>query len=74
MKIQIKKLINKYEKNIIKDIIEIIDINTVWEDGLISKENPLGEGITLLFKKLSKWAEKDGFVTSNIDNVAMDIS
>ena len=74
MKIKIKKLINKYEKNIIKDIIEIIDINTVWEDGLISKENPLGEGITLLFKKLSKWAEKDGFMTSNIDNVAMDIS
>ncbi|NQZ66402.1 MAG: Sapep family Mn(2+)-dependent dipeptidase [Mycoplasmatales bacterium] len=71
---KIKELINAYQEDIINDIIELVNINTVINESPIDKENPFGTGVSKLFQKVSKWALKDKFNTKNIDNYAMDVS
>lgn len=71
---EISELIKKYKQDIINDIVELINVNTVWEDQEVSKEHPFGKGVSKVFNILESKAKLDGFESSNLRNFALDIS
>ena len=71
---EISELLKKYKKDIVEDIVELININTVWEDQETSEKHPFGKGVSKVFDILETKAKSDGFETSNLNNFALDIS
>ncbi|GAD15630.1 dipeptidase PepV [Lentilactobacillus otakiensis] len=69
MTIDWKKSAQAYKEAYLKDLKELISINSVRDDEHKTDEYPLGEGPTKAMLKFLSFGERDGFTTKNIDNI-----
>ena len=66
----IDTLVEKYFENAVKDLQELIKINSENDKSTSSNEQPFGKGIALCLNQFLNTASKDGFINKNIDNYA----
>lgn len=63
------ELVNKNKDNLLKDLIKLLNINTVLVEQPENKEAPFGEGLKEALDYFLKLGESFGFKTLNIDNI-----
>lgn len=70
MNLDYKKLAEAKKDDILKDLEELIAIDSSEDLNNTSEEYPVGPGPVKAMKKFLSFAERDGFHTKNIDNYA----
>jgi len=69
-----KKLSKDYFEEATKTLQETIRIDSVYDEGSITKEAPYGKGVAEVFKYMKALALKEGFEVDMCDNRAIEIS
>lgn len=69
MTVDWKKSAQDYKADYLKDLKDLIAINSVRDDEHKTDEYPLGEGPTKAMLKFLSFGDRDGFTTKNIDNI-----
>lgn len=64
------KFVNENKESLVKDLISLLQINTVGFDQLDNKDAPFGEGVRDALLYMLELGKKNGFVVRNVDNVA----
>lgn len=70
MDLDYKKLAEAKKDDILRDLDELIAIDSSEDLNNTSKEYPVGPGPVKAMKKFLSFAERDGFHTKNVDNYA----
>lgn len=70
MKLDYKKLALAKKDDILRDLGELIAIDSSEDLSNTSKEYPVGPGPVKAMKKFLSFAERDGFNVKNVDNYA----
>lgn len=70
MDIDYKKLAQAKKDDILRDLGELISIDSSEDLNNTSKEYPVGPGPVKAMKKFLSFAKRDGFETKNVDNYA----
>lgn len=63
-------LIEKYFEESVKDLQQLIQINSEYDKSSSSSEMPFGKGAALCLSQFLEMADKDGFINKNIENYA----
>ena len=66
----IDKLVENYFDKAVKDIKELIKINSQYDKNTADNKNPFGKGVSECINKFLSIAESDGFTIKNINNYA----
>ena len=64
------KLVNKYEDDLVKDLVKLLQIDTVAIEQPEVVEAPFGENLKNALEHVLALGESFGFKTKNIDNIA----
>ncbi|HHU56122.1 MAG TPA: dipeptidase PepV [Acholeplasmataceae bacterium] len=64
------KLVKENKENLLKDLVTLLQMDTVGKEQLHVKEAPFGENVRDALLYMLRLGEKEGFKTENIDNVA----
>ena len=67
------KLTAKYQKDLMKSLIEFISINSAYDESTVNDTNPFGAGVSDALNYISNLARKDGFEVTNYDNKVVEI-
>ena len=70
MDLDYKKLAQAKKDDILRDLDELIAIDSSEDLNNTSKEYPVGPGPVKAMKKFLSFAERDGFHIKNVDNYA----
>lgn len=70
MSIDWKKESEKYRDDLIKDLTDLVNIESVRDVEHKTDDYPLGPGVSKALKQVLGYGERDGFVTKNVENVA----
>lgn len=65
-----KKLAESKKDDLLRDLVELIAINSTRDMTKSTKETPVGPGPVVALKKFLSYAERDGFNVKNVDNYA----
>jgi dipeptidase PepV len=68
MTIDWKKEVELRKDDLMKDLVELLRINSERDDSKRDKEHPFGPGPVKALHQMLGYAERDGFVTKNVDN------
>ncbi|WP_088067601.1 dipeptidase PepV [Gottfriedia luciferensis] len=60
----------KRKEDYLKQTIELLNIESVYDESTISKEAPMGKGINDALTYMLNLGEKDGFIPKNVDGYA----
>ncbi|PEJ57536.1 dipeptidase PepV [Bacillus sp. AFS002410] len=60
----------KRKEDYLKQTIELLNIESVYDESTISKEAPMGKGINEALTYMLNLGEKDGFIPKNVDGFA----
>lgn len=72
-KTEYEKLVEKYEKDLLKSLNEFVAIDSVYDAETADEQNPYGKGVSTALKYIEKLAKKDGFIATNYDNRVVEI-
>lgn len=72
-KTEFKNLTKPYLELAIKNIAELVAIDSSFDSDSVSKTDPFGKGVTKALKAVEKIALKDGFKVKNYDNKVVEI-
>ena len=72
-KTEYEKLVEKYEKDLIKSLSEFVAIDSVYDEETVDEQNPYGKGVSAALKYVEELARKDGFTVTNYDNRVVEI-
>ena len=70
MTIDWQKEVEARKDDLLKDLGDLIRINSIRDVEHGTKEEPLGPGPAAALRKVLEFGDRDGFVTKNIENVA----
>ena len=70
MTINWQEEINNRKDDLINDLFTLLSVNSVRDDSKASAEAPVGPGPKEALETFLKIAERDGFTTKNVDNLA----
>lgn len=68
-----KKLTKPCLELAIKDISDLVSIDSSFDSESVSKDNPFGKGVTKALSLVEKIAKRDGFEVKNYDNKVIEI-
>ena len=67
------KLTSKYQKDLMKSLVEFVSINSAYDESTANQTNPFGAGVTDALNYIANLAHKDGFEVTNYDNKVVEI-
>jgi acetylornithine deacetylase/succinyl-diaminopimelate desuccinylase-like protein len=70
MKINWTKEVEQRKEELLKDLNELLSIDSVRDIEHRTTEYPLGPGLALALQKVLSFGERDGFEVKNVDNLA----
>lgn len=70
MTIDWQKEVEARKDDLMKDLFELLKINSIRDVEHGTKEEPLGPGPAAALRKVLEFGDRDGFVTKNVENVA----
>lgn len=70
MNVDFKKEVEARKDDLLKDLMELLRINSERDDSKATEDAPLGPGPRDAMLKFLEFAERDGFKTKNVDNLA----
>lgn len=71
---KIDMLVNKYKTEMIENLSEFVNINTIFDQDSVDEKNPFGLGISKGLEFFYNLAKKDGFKVVNYDNYCVEVS
>ena len=74
MKLAYQQLANEQEAALLKDLADLIAIDSVRDMSKATAEYPVGPGPVKALDKFLAFAQRDGFAVENLDNYAGTIS
>lgn len=69
-----KKIVKKYEKEIIRNLKEWIRIPSIYDESTVSKEKPFGNEVSNALEFIANLAESKGFSVDRCDGYCTEIS
>lgn len=72
-KTEYDKLVEKYQKDLLKSLNEFVAINSVYDEKTVDEKNPYGKGVSAALKYIGELAKKDDFIVNNYDNRVVEI-
>ena len=72
-KTEYDKLVEKYQKDLLKSLNEFVAINSVYNEKTVDEKNPYGKGVSAALKYIEELAKKDDFIVNNYDNRVVEI-